>query len=251
VESQVNPPLVEWLESPAYQPRNATRIALNIKGIPYKTVWIEFPDIEAESKKIGAAPTGERGGRPLYTIPFIYDPATRTAVSDSQQIVAYLERQYPAAAPTLLPPRTRALQAAFFGGEQSIVQRIAGASQPLVAPTVFRTMTETGQTYMRKLFGERVDQLLALDRAYLQEREDEVLKALGEVDGWMGADQGGVFLTGATPSNADVRLAALLVSIRSALGEDDAFWKRIASANGGRWARYMAAFDAQNWFAVP
>jgi glutathione S-transferase len=223
------------------------RLALNIKGIPYKTVWIEFFEIEAESKKVGAAPTGERGGKPLYTIPFLYDPATRTAVSDSQEIVAYLERQYPTR-PTLFPPGTRALQAAFVGGDQSIIRRIADSSRPLIMPTILKSATEPGQAYARKAYGAFLEQMMALTEEFLQEKADDILKALGEVDGWMGA--GAVFLTGETPSNADVWLAATLVSIRNALGEEHEFWKRIAAANGGRWARYMAAFDAQNWFTV-
>jgi hypothetical protein len=94
------------------------RIPLNVKNLPYTTVWIDACDIEVEAKKIGALPTGEQGGKPLYTVPFIYDPATRTALSDSQNIVAYLEAQYPAS-PTLFPPRTRALQAAFTEGARA------------------------------------------------------------------------------------------------------------------------------------
>jgi hypothetical protein len=70
---------------------------MNIKGISYKTAWIEFSEICAESKKISVAPTGEHGGKPLYTIPTLDDPATRTAVSDSQESVAHLKRLYPAA----------------------------------------------------------------------------------------------------------------------------------------------------------
>jgi glutathione S-transferase len=93
------------------------------------------------------------------------------------------------------------------------------------------------------------ESMLALTEEQLREKADQALKALGEVDEWMGAGEG-VFLTGATPSNADVWLAAVLVSIRNVLGEEHEFWKRIASANGGRWTRYMAAFDAKNWFAV-
>ncbi|KAJ8699426.1 hypothetical protein PTI98_002541 [Pleurotus ostreatus] len=45
------------------------RYALNIKGIPYQTVWVEYPDIEAVCKKIGASPTGEEA--PHYTLPVI------------------------------------------------------------------------------------------------------------------------------------------------------------------------------------
>ncbi|KAJ7192476.1 hypothetical protein B0H12DRAFT_1082684 [Mycena haematopus] len=34
--------------------------ALNFKRIPYRTVWVEYPEIEARCKEIGAAPTRTR-----------------------------------------------------------------------------------------------------------------------------------------------------------------------------------------------
>ncbi|KAL0961286.1 hypothetical protein HGRIS_006246 [Hohenbuehelia grisea] len=43
------------------------RFALNYKGLPFKTVYVEFPDIEKVCKKIGAAPTSLKpNGDPLY-----------------------------------------------------------------------------------------------------------------------------------------------------------------------------------------
>ncbi|KAI0322567.1 hypothetical protein OF83DRAFT_1080149 [Amylostereum chailletii] len=38
------------------------RYFLNMKDIPHKTIWVEYPDIEPEMKKIGAKPTGIRDG---------------------------------------------------------------------------------------------------------------------------------------------------------------------------------------------
>ena len=40
------------------------RYCLNIKGIPYKTVWVEYPDIEGVLKKLGGGSSGRwAGGR--------------------------------------------------------------------------------------------------------------------------------------------------------------------------------------------
>ena len=76
-------------------------------------MWVEYPDVEPLCKKIGAAPTGTKGadGSPLYTLPTIYDPNTKTAVSDSSKIVRYLDATYPSSGPTLLPAELDALQA--------------------------------------------------------------------------------------------------------------------------------------------
>ncbi|ESK98217.1 hypothetical protein Moror_264 [Moniliophthora roreri MCA 2997] len=86
---------------------------LNFKGIPYRTVWVEYPDIEATCKKIGALPTGVKlNGSPLYTLPVIHDPHTGATISDSALIAEYLYRAYPAKS-TLIPAGTQTLQAAF------------------------------------------------------------------------------------------------------------------------------------------
>ena len=87
------------------------RYALNIKGAPYKTIWLEYLEIEGEYKKAGIAPSGKRGGKDLYTCPGLVDPNTGTALADSQAIAEYIEKTYPnPSTPTLFPPGTRALQ---------------------------------------------------------------------------------------------------------------------------------------------
>jgi hypothetical protein len=62
------------------------RYALNFKGIPHKTVFLEYLEIEPLCKKIGAKPTGESSTQ--YTLPVIYDPATGTAAL----IINFLQR---------------------------------------------------------------------------------------------------------------------------------------------------------------
>ena len=36
---------------------SSIRYALNYKKLPYKTVWVEFHEIEPAAKKVGAKPT--------------------------------------------------------------------------------------------------------------------------------------------------------------------------------------------------
>ncbi|KZP23392.1 hypothetical protein FIBSPDRAFT_919171 [Athelia psychrophila] len=64
------------------------RLALNIKGLPYQTVWVEFPNIDRVCKDIGAKPT------------------------DSLEIARYLDNQYPETI-AMFPKGSQALQAAF------------------------------------------------------------------------------------------------------------------------------------------
>ncbi|KAJ7574817.1 hypothetical protein C8J56DRAFT_1124548, partial [Mycena floridula] len=65
------------------------RYALNFQSLPYKTEWIEYPDIETVAKDIGAKSTGIRARKPLYTVPMIYDNSTNVAVADSITIAEY------------------------------------------------------------------------------------------------------------------------------------------------------------------
>lgn len=105
---------------------------MNYKGLSYKTVWVEYPDIgkawsdpprlftggtdtdpaartAALAKKIGAKPTATVDGEPLYTVPIIHDPNTGSVVADSFYIAQYLDKQYPGQ-PTLIPQDTDAFQ---------------------------------------------------------------------------------------------------------------------------------------------
>jgi len=95
------------------------RYALNFKGIPHKTIWIEYPDIEPTMRSIGASPTSTKAnGKPHYTLPVIVDPSRPspsggpTVVSESFLIAEYLDEAYPDTRP-LFPAGTKALQKLF------------------------------------------------------------------------------------------------------------------------------------------
>jgi glutathione S-transferase len=72
------------------------RLALNYKRIPYRTVWVEYADIQRVCQTIGAVPTGKRpNGDARYTLPTIVVPGSGEVLSDSAKIVSYLEQRYP------------------------------------------------------------------------------------------------------------------------------------------------------------
>jgi hypothetical protein len=72
------------------------RYSLNYKGLSYRTEWIEFPDIEAHCKAIGASATSTNiDGSPFYTLPVIKDLSTGAVVSESAAIAKYLDDTYP------------------------------------------------------------------------------------------------------------------------------------------------------------
>lgn len=71
-------------------------MVLNYKRLPYKTVWVDFADVQPLSKQISAPPTTTYSdGSPRYTLPTIHDPNTGRTVSDTFEIARYLDEQYP------------------------------------------------------------------------------------------------------------------------------------------------------------
>ncbi|THU86510.1 hypothetical protein K435DRAFT_868230 [Dendrothele bispora CBS 962.96] len=88
-------------------PAGTHRYSLNFKGIPYKAVWVEYPDIENTLKDLGiaASATKSDGKTPHYTLPAIYDPATKTGLTESLAIAKYLDEKYPDK-PILMPKGT-------------------------------------------------------------------------------------------------------------------------------------------------
>ncbi|KAF7799707.1 hypothetical protein EIP86_010949 [Pleurotus ostreatoroseus] len=216
------------------------RYALNFKGLPYKTEWVEGPDIEPLCLKIGAAPTSKKpDGRPLYTLPVIYDPSTKRAVSESAAITKYLDETYPET-PVLFPAGTDALQAVFLGTAWTTI------GLPLLMNTVARTCDALGprtSAHFRNTgeagFQKPLEQLAG------EEHWVALEGGLGKLDTWLKANGAGrdELFMGDRVCFCDLQLAGLLMWTRSVCGEDSADWERIAGWHGGKWKRIIEYFD--------
>ncbi|GFP53768.1 glutathione S-transferase-like protein ustS [Trichoderma asperellum] len=64
------------------------RMMLNYKKIPYKTVFLEMPDIEPTLKEF-------TGNTKNYTVPAIYHVPTNKYVMDSPAVAKFIETTYP------------------------------------------------------------------------------------------------------------------------------------------------------------
>lgn len=98
------------LQNPSRQPWHShpgIRYLLNIKGLHYRTQWVELPDIADLLKSLGVPPN------PIspfpYSLPAIYDSRTKRTIMDSAEIAKYLDDQYPDI-PAVLPKELRAYQ---------------------------------------------------------------------------------------------------------------------------------------------
>jgi glutathione S-transferase len=220
--------------------RDHRRTVFNYKGIPYRTEWVEVPDIEPLSKKLGINPTGQKkDGSPFYTLPAIYDPATGTAIADSFAIAEYLENTYPET-PSVFPKDTAALQKAF---EPTIVQNIC-AAWPFIIPAVALKLNPRSEEYLRLRalsFGESVTVPTGDTRT---EEWGKFKKGLDIAHSYF--DKKGPYMMGDTISWSDIVLFGFLSFFKVIWGEDSEEWKDIASWNDGRWEAHVDALKKYN-----
>ena len=209
------------------------RYALNTKGIPYKTEWVEYPDIEPLAKKIGALPTGTRhDGTPVYTLPIINDPNTGKVIADSFLIAEYLDATYPNGN-TLFPPGTKPLIAAF---ESGVMRALDGIFLLQLAAT-YNVVNPASKEHFRRTkeakWGRKIEEFSPEG----PKRDADLEKGkegFAAVDRWLAKSEG-KFVLGDTISYADGILAGWLTWIKTI----NAIWKEVGTWHNGRWATYL------------
>lgn len=213
------------------------RYALNFKGIVYRTEWVEYPDIEALSKRIGAPPTGKwPDSTSYYSLPAIYDPSTKKAVSDSAEIAKYLDETYPDT-PTLFPTGTVALQTLFLDWAWDNVgfplsKQLAVASCSCLNPA--------SQSYYRE---KREWQVGAPLEALKTEQNWAALEeGLGKLKGYYEANGEGNdgLLGGEQITFADLQIVSYFAWVRVVSPE---VWDKVKGLHGGQWAKVLEHFE--------
>ncbi|KAL0577134.1 hypothetical protein V5O48_004848 [Marasmius crinis-equi] len=214
-----------------------TRYILNYKGIPYKHVLLELPEVESVCKDIGASPTETKpDGSPFYTVPVIRDLSTGRVISDSLAIAKYLDSQYPST-PRVIPdaPGTLSLLASF----SAAVSSKQGNAFPLLLPKIPQVLNPPSADHFTRV---REGQLgVSLADVYPKDPEAQWKKVeadLAGVAGWF-KEEKGEFLGGESPVYVDFELAAFLVIFRVILGEQSEDWKTLASFQDGKWGKFI------------
>ncbi|KAF8994491.1 hypothetical protein BDQ17DRAFT_1401424 [Cyathus striatus] len=201
------------VQDKAWSPTNwKIRYVLNYKQLPYKTQWIEYPDIELFCKNKGIAPTGTKtDGSPFYTLPAIHDDTTGVFLADSIPIAQYLDETYPYT-PVVIPIGTEVLMNAFIDACTAKMTAI----WPIALPNI-------------------VDIFL-------------MHLGLGDIVAWFEKNGGKSFVMGDKPTFCDFVLGATLTGFKVILGEDSIDWKAVSSSHGGRLARFLD--DLKDYQAV-
>ncbi|KAK0497590.1 hypothetical protein EDD18DRAFT_1072736 [Armillaria luteobubalina] len=218
------------------------RYALNFKGIPYRTEWIEFPDIEALYQRLGvlAGATQKDGVTPYYSLPLIHDLSTGTVISDSAAIAEYLDTTYPDT-PRLFPPGTRALHAAF---RVAFETQLLKAITPLLVPAANAVLNPPSEAFFRKTreeaFGKTLEEMDP--RGARREEQWALFKLdLSRINNWIG--KGDVFVTGNVPTFADLTVCGWMLSFRVVFGEDSPEWKDLSVWHDGRWGKLVKSLE--------
>lgn len=225
------------------------RFTLNYKGLPYRTVWVEYPDIEGLCKKIGADPTKPPSAAfGQYTLPVLQDPNTGRVISESIKIARYLDAAYPDT-PPILPPQLDALTEAL---DYVFMNSVFGEHLRYILLPAVPTGLNTGGSaeYFRRTresaFGCKLEDVAPPGSAKREEYWKGGREGLSLIAGWLEADgKEKRWFAGETISHADLILAGFLTWARDTVGPESAEWKEVASWDGGRWGRLVSTVSEQ------
>ncbi|KAF5990155.1 acyl-CoA oxidase [Fusarium bulbicola] len=200
------------------------RLMLNYKGIPYKTIFLEFPDIEPRLKELS--------GSARYTVPTIHHVPTGKYIMNSPAIAEFLESTYPNPPLLLSSELGREIEARARGA-------IGPAFRISVTPRENLILSPRAQEYFRAKNEARMG--CKLEDLMDPEKEEKTWKAVADKmselsDLMLTNKDKGPFLLGEKPSYTDFFIAASLQSARTI---DEEIFQRCAAYPG-----FKAIYDA-------
>ena len=217
------------------------RVVLNYKGTPYRTEWVEFPDIEPLSKKLGIEPTDHNSdGSPLYTLPAIHDPSTGVYIADSTAIAEYLEKTYPNT-PSVFPNETIGLQKVFEATFESSLDAVWS----FILPATNFKLNPVSEEYFRRTreisFGQKLEDVIPTGNTRTEEW-GKFEQGLTKIHSYLALTKG-PYMLGDTISWSDFVLFSFIYWFKLIWGEDSKEWKDIASWNDGRWEALIRGLE--------
>jgi len=218
------------------------RYALNYKGIPYKTTWVEYVDIESTFKGAEIAPTAKKAdGSDQYTCPAISDPAGPFRTTDSLRIVEYLDKAYPKI--PLFPHGTKGLQKVFM---DEVDQRMVVPLMPLLLVDSWKQLNTASSEYFRetreKRFGKKMEEFCPEG----PEREAAYKKAetgFSKIASYLDENGDAPFVTGNEIVYADLYLGSFLKWMKTV--SENEVWAKVSTWNCGRWAKLSETLDSK------
>ncbi|KAJ2915892.1 hypothetical protein MD484_g4525, partial [Candolleomyces efflorescens] len=234
------------------------RLALNYKNLPYKTQWVEYPEIAPVLKSHNIGPTKyHEDGSPYYSVPAILDIDDNTgvlkvAMAESYDIAKYLDEAYPDT-PRLTPDDE---------GQVKVVKEFTDGFMGIIfLPSLYLTLCKGVLAKLNPASHEHFSKARAKDiyPFYQKDRlEDITLSAEEEAELWTktkglfdaleerikGTDDKGQWFLGDKITFADLVIGAFLYWLRITLGEESEGWKHVSGWNGGRWVKFLDGLNA-------
>jgi len=246
-----------------------TRFALNFKGVPYQTEWVDMLDISALRETLGVpANRTLPDGTPFHTLPVVKHTANGKILGDSFEIALYLDNAYPEA-PSLFHPSTTGLTAAFNAHIDGTFTKFATLCSQM--PFDSRIKDDVTAMFARRfgvkswdeiqLNSEQRENMLISFEAALGELAKAYRHTGGTTDHiWRaggtekaqnqrpppGREEPGPFLDGDRPVYADFIVGSWLKMMEEGMKPDD--WQRVRTWQDGLWGRVIDALG--NWSEI-
>ncbi|KAK0943550.1 hypothetical protein LTR29_004927 [Friedmanniomyces endolithicus] len=217
------------------------RLMLNYKKIPYRTAFLEFPDIEPTLKKLnyligspttsgvdpGTTPSGHNNT--FYSVPTIQHLPTNTLLMDSSCIAHFLETTYPDPPLPLVSPLGTKIE-----NHSRLV--IGSVFRTSVMPREIHVLSPCSQEYFRRTRearlggGQRLEDLLAEGK---EERSWEAAREGVQMIGELLRTNAvaGPFVLGVKPS---YRVFFVAGSLEAARVVDEGVFERVCGFPGFR-----------------
>ncbi|TCD62884.1 hypothetical protein EIP91_006268 [Steccherinum ochraceum] len=228
-----------------------SRFPLNMKGLKYRTEWVEQPDIKALYGQLGITTSDVTwdGVTPFYTVPIIHDPNTNKIVADAAIIADYLDKTYPDVGPQFFPENTRVLHAAYNTAFMEACH--VPLFQICVLPTWNNLPLRSYELFKRtrEVWLGKLEDIAPEGTEKGEAKWKDLEEGITKIAKWFEVPGGDKpFIGGDVPVFADVQLAGRLHWARIVLGKDSKEWARIKAMNGGRWEKYLHGW--QQWAQV-
>ncbi|CAE7202200.1 unnamed protein product [Rhizoctonia solani] len=210
-----------------------TRLSLNYKGLPYRVVYLSFPDIEPTLKELGAPQVSKTF--PRYTLPVIADPSADpngkpTYVSDSFKIALYLDEKYPAPKyPAIFSPGTHGLQSLLM---TEYLPTLVSVILPLCLPNLTRILDSRSIEYIKHTRGVNVlpASLTQAEKVQLLKNAQQKFEALSHSLDLNGGS--GSFILGSQVSFVDFAIGGLLDFVQKSERDSTIFEEVLGWSDG-------------------
>ncbi|KAK4174495.1 hypothetical protein QBC36DRAFT_218368 [Triangularia setosa] len=223
------PPCTAWSLNPW-----KTRLLLNFKNIPYKTEWLEYPDIKPRlSPHLAPNESGS-----AYTIPTVLLPSGKY-VTDSKVIAQELQSLYPTPHIDLSSP----YQAKIEG----IMQRLMPALAPIYIPLIPKILlNEKSQPYWYDTRGKAVGmEVDAFGRENGGEKAwGKVEPILKEVTGLLKENGDGPYFEGKQVTYADFVWGGFLIFVQRV---DKGAYEEVLRRSGDRKVHEAVLKGLEKW----